>query len=455
MTASFKSLIAELSGQEPPFSCAQIEFPHSGLGRSQLNEVLLSYGLDRVSEPFFAYLSSHKSIYESGMVIDSIESFRDAVTKFQKHALLRFGNIKHAFKKMREMDHFEIQNEIEWDAPRLNKTFTKRHQAAQPITEIPSNKTFLLGYLVNQRINDLSKNSSTKKLAKSLKREMEHYRKIGSANHNAYLVSDHMDVYVATSMREPHEFSAVFRTAKAIFGTTELKKLNPRYFDPTQAYCHDRIDKGLAEALMLKRASCTIYLAQESDTLGKDSELASTLAQGKPVIAYVPSHSKESAARELDHVLNAPQIGTALSTSETLLQHLKLINPKLAWENPQVRKWLKNPSKQSTTEIKNFVIDEMIKHYDKRARTLKIDHPLGVQVHLESGVANGVLVARTIADCAELVRRVITNCLDFELSRESIEGTKYLLLRESLTGSVFRVVSGDAVLTNAFWNHYL
>jgi hypothetical protein len=50
---------------------------------------------------------------------------------------------------------------------------------------------------------------------------------------------------------------------------------------PTQAYCSDRIDKGIAEALMLKRAQCTIYLAQESDTLGKDSELASTLAQGK------------------------------------------------------------------------------------------------------------------------------------------------------------------------------
>ena len=47
--------------------------------------------------------------------------------------------------------------------------------------------------------------------------------------------------------------------------------------------------EGLAEALMLRRAACTIYFAQENDTLGKDSELASTLAQGKPVIAFVPA----------------------------------------------------------------------------------------------------------------------------------------------------------------------
>jgi len=39
---------------------------------------------------------------------------------------------------------------------------------------------------------------------------------------------------------------------------------------------------------MLKRARCTVYSVQDTDTLGKDSELASTLAQGKPVIAFIP-----------------------------------------------------------------------------------------------------------------------------------------------------------------------
>src|SRR6202035_3394250 len=68
----------------------------------------------------------------------------------------------------------------------------------------------------------------------------------------------------------------------------QVRKLKLRYFDPTQSQCSYRIDKGLVEALMLKRARCTVYMVQESDTMGKDSELASTLAQGKPVIAYVP-----------------------------------------------------------------------------------------------------------------------------------------------------------------------
>ena len=50
---------------------------------------------------------------------------------------------------------------------------------------------------------------------------------------------------------------------------------------------------------MLKRACCTVYSVQDTDTLGKDSELASTLAQGKPVIAYVPDMDADKRTRQL------------------------------------------------------------------------------------------------------------------------------------------------------------
>src|SRR5690606_16906049 len=66
------------------------------------------------------------------------------------------------------------------------------------------------------------------------------------------------------------------------------KPLKLRYFNPTQSWIEDRIAKGLVEALMLKRASITIYMAQKSDTFGKDSEASVALGQGKPVIVYVP-----------------------------------------------------------------------------------------------------------------------------------------------------------------------
>src|SRR5205823_5679429 len=84
-------------------------------------------------------------------------------------------------------------------------------------------------------------------------------RRRGRENQDAYLTYDHMDVYIATSMRERHEFALVSGFIRELFAHPSVADLKLRWFDPTQAYCRERIDKGLVEALMVKRARCTIY----------------------------------------------------------------------------------------------------------------------------------------------------------------------------------------------------
>ncbi len=93
--------------------------------------------------------------------------------------------------------------------------------------------------------------------------------------------------------------------------------------------------------------------------------------------------------------------------------------------------------------------------YDERARILKENHPLGIQVCLDSGVANGVLVVRTVEECVALIRRIILNELEFTVNCDEKEGDRYLFLRETVSGCVFRLMTGDKMLTNAFWNFYL
>src|SRR5207245_11176384 len=90
------------------------------------------------------------------------------------------------------------------------------------------------------------------------------------------------------SLHKRCAFKDLFDFVPSLMGYAVLAGLKLRYFDPTHAYTDNRVNKGLVESLMLKRARCTIYSVQDTDTLGKDSELAATLAQGKPVIAYVP-----------------------------------------------------------------------------------------------------------------------------------------------------------------------
>jgi len=43
--------------------------------------------------------------------------------------------------------------------------------------------------------------------------------------------------------------------------------------------------------------------------------------------------------------------------------------------------------------------------YNERANTFK-NHPLGIQINLDTGVANGVLVVRTIDTCAKLLYNI-------------------------------------------------
>jgi hypothetical protein len=257
-------------------------------------------------------------------------------------------------------------------------------------------------------------------------------------------------------MRERHEFFLVARFIAELFHRPEIEALKLRWFDPTQAYCSDRIDKGLVEGLMVKRAKCTIYHVQEADTLGKDSELAATLAQGKPVIAYVPRlKDPEGFKRE------ALALGSYLypgQAPEDLVRTLLLPRyyPEGAWTDPKVQDWVVGRRPLDVDEAMDLLFTRAQQMYDRRAETLIRSHPLGLQVNLDTGVANGVLVVRTVDDCARLLRKIMLNTLEFDIEEQvKDDGPALLLLREQISGCVFRVVTGDKLLTNSFWNFYL
>ena len=288
------------------------------------------------------------------------------------------------------------------------------------------------------------------KHAKNALKKIDQVREIGAKNYRAYLTWDHMDVYVATSMRENHQYYAVSKITREIFGTDKLSSLKLRWFDPTQAYCVSRLDKGLAEALMLKRAICTLYLVQEADSFGKDSELATTLAQGKVVVAYVPKLSRQNTFVN-DLKTMHQDLFPELDWLDVLRSQLQLYDPSLAWKDKGIREWLDGSDELDSEDIESKLFKTARAVFDKRATLLMEQHPLGLQVDLETGVAHGVLVARTPEQCAKLLHATITQRLEFEI--KELED-KTLLLKEPISGSVARVVTGDELLTNAFWNFY-
>jgi hypothetical protein len=293
----------------------------------------------------------------------------------------------------------------------------------------------------------------------------------GTRNQDVYLTWDEMDVYFATSMRKPWEYKDLFDFVKSLMSSPLLRDLDVRYFDPTQSYTPHRINKGIVESLMLKRARCTVYSVQDTDTLGKDSELAATLAQGKPVIAYIPEIKEQPRAQELFRedpltvverlrfVLYADEKFRTVVTREDreFIERHEAIHefcgalPFTAVQDEKAVEEFKEKNSSELERLCHIIAASEKRIYDKRADTLKRSHPLGLQVNLDTGVANGLLVARTIEEGGELLRRVLTRTMQFQIE----ENDDMWYLRDVLTNSIFRVVTKHRKISNCFWNFYL
>lgn len=440
--------------QCPDYDSFDIQIFDNGaeLGFSQFNEILLLLGFDRVNMYFFRYLAYGDGNAELSTSITSIAQFDEGIERFIILALQFYGNVKFAYNILAENPEV-LLDKIFQSLPYEIEDFRKRNEALIKPDLIKPEDTYLLGYIVDGEIKAKLRAEPKNEHFIKLRDKRETILTKGEKNQIAYLASDHLDVYVATSMRKSHEFLSISNVVNAIFYSDELIDIKVRWFDPTQAYCKDRIDKGLSEALMLKRAACTLYLAQESDTLGKDSELASTLAQGKPVVAYVPKGDKEF----VDSLIEAIKIlDPVQNIKEIILEQIKVYDSSLAWENEEIKGWLRDKNYPSEEEMMNKLYKLVENYYNRRAKTLRDDHPLGIQVNLNSGVANGVLVVRSIEDCIKLLRAIILNELEFDLMEEDpTDPNSMIYLKEKISESIFRIKTDNTLLTNAFWNFYL
>ncbi len=451
----------------PPAHCStdpEIVFAAGGLSYSQLNELLLSFCCDRVSKGFFNYFllsaeqreQHRKEDYdtEAPFRIETMDFFVDSVERFRKFAMLKFGNIKFAFKYFRDKSFSCISQALKEYEQVREQDYSSRPVVIAELDRIAREDTYLLGYIAGDRVRSLqSVKDSGGALScedESLIARRDEVVRKGIINYKIYLCYDYMDVYVATSMRRREEFYDVYDFVQEVFNHREVEDLKLRYFDPTQADPQDRIDKSLIEGLMVKRAKCTIYCAQESDTFGKDSELAATMAQGKPVIAYVPKIDDEN-----KHAEKLRRIATNFGDGDNW-GYLKEIflhrHPRYVLENQNIL------TREVTEERLSSELAKQDKElYERRARTLSDIHPLSLQVNLETGVANGLLVVRDAPTCAKILRGILLRTLECDIeeyqdpNRDDIIG---YVLKERITRSIFRVVTGDPLLTNAFWNFY-
>lgn len=523
--------VKDLTSLDRTFLTSALADDDNEIDCSQFNEMLLIANKDRVGKPFFDYFFNADN---SDGDCCKIADLPKAVEKFQKIAMLRYGNFIYAYRTLTPSRTLEELlhsiGDYATPATTLLRHFSDRQPKVIEIDQIKRDRTYLIGYIsAGQAVReheraqklihliesdnptsfqDLSvlipKNvsneeagalqslldrwsaksadrSTVAKLLVQLRADLpelsalvaaaSEVQKQGEGNTDIYLTWDYMDVYIATSMRQKWEYEQLYDFVSELMSSETLKALNLRYFDPTQSFEANRIDKGLVEALMLKRAGCTVYSVQDTDTLGKDSELAATLAQGKPVIAFAPEIDVAKRTEQLmveepsalrDRLLFVQNADESFGYRAGEPELIELMATPL---NDVMEKtlWRSLPDSALNTEFRASCGADLEKFchlialserniYNKRAKMLKETHPLAIQVHLATGVANGVLVARDIDTCAELVRRILLNKMEFYVVEDA--DTNCWLLKEAMTDSIYRVVTKNRKLTNCFWNYY-
>jgi hypothetical protein len=417
------------------------------LTRSELNQLLVLSHEAGLSRGFFYYywLSSPTHTYDVTQVaafdpewlqntaIMSLDHLAWGLHRFYTDALLYFGNVRAAYRRLRDLETAELEGFFASHC--VNTDGLKERGPALPLTKIAKDDRYLIsemacksfdssgselrqalveayhdhvrrgggavsprqlldGSYVKHNYGDRQQQllfAADELLDEQIETlqhlegrlhdvaaKFEQAREAALANTKLYLsMVEELDVYVATSMRDRKDFREMANFCEHVFAADDLQALKVRYFDPTTSAAEGHEDKGLIECLMVKCAKILIYFAGGRDSYGKDAEAAMALSQGKPVIFYCSEEQRERFYRDV--------------------------------------------------------------------------HPLSRLIDFRTGVAVGAIVTSDMDHVSVLVARVLANRMEYEVEQPR---PRYLRLRERLTGSAVRLQTNDPLLRETFWNYY-
>src|SRR5207249_7202386 len=72
----------------------------------------------------------------------------------------------------------------------------------------------------------------------------------------------------------------------------------------------------------------------------------------------------------------------------------------------------------SLDALENKLVNLDDRQFERKAELLRVKHPLGIQVDLNTGVAHGVLVVRSLTECAHVMRQALTSTFKFRIDRD-------------------------------------
>jgi hypothetical protein len=119
-----------------------------------------------------------------------------------------------------------------------------------------------------------------------------------------------------------------------------------------------------------------------------------------------------------------------------------------------VRRWRARQLRQgrrSRYGLKSGQTGNIFCDAETRSNFYRDVHPLSRLINFTNGVPVGAIVTDKTDDVVEIIKRVLTNEMSYELQQGR---PGHFQLSEKLTKSIVRLQTADVMLREAFWNYY-
>lgn len=416
---------------------------------------------DNIEKYFFESDGSKKEITE----IQTIEHLRWGLLRLYSDALLLFGNITIGFNELNRMSEEELVAVVR--SKRFNTEVIKERGHCIPFHEIEQNDRYLISEAVckNLDADDATKTALSAKL-------IERYReakslginnvKVGVLLNKDAQLSRYSDIPDLKAAKQKNE---VAYTLEDDISTTEFIETiitSESDIDEIVTPLYGRFLKARKTAL--KNTKLYLSLVNDMDVYVATSMRTKDdfLAMAKncyDIFHGSPPSVKELQLRYFDPTLSAAEGHDDKGLIECLMVQCAKV---LIYSSGDKDSYGKDAEAAMALSSGKPVI--FFCPHDIRYKVSKEIHPLTKLIDFKTGVANGAMIAKNIAEVRTLLRRLFHNDMQYMLTCEKIEMSdastgstvekSYFKLKDTHTTSSVRVQTSDLFLAKSFWNYF-
>lgn len=447
-TGGIDSWIGSTTGEEVFNRLADIG--NDPLSNQQLNQLLILSHEAGVSDGFFHYywLSTPDHPYDVRSIpdfqpewmndskISSLDHSRWGLYRIYVDSLLFFGNIRSGYRFLRIKTEEELEDFFHskmFDAKAL-----KNRGPPIPLNYFSKDDRYLISEMACKSYG--SKPNSTSELKKALFDSWKDHQSRGGGK---AAIRDLLDgTYI--EKKYPDRQQQLLFSADGILDDEVVtdQDIETKYERIAEAFLRARTYALQNTKYYLSMVNdLDVYVATSMRTRQDFRDMANICEK-----IFTDDRLKELGLRYFDPTLSATEGHEDKGLIECLMVKTAEVLVYSAGQKESYGKDAEAAMALSLGKPVIFYCDE-----NQKKRFYRDVHPLSRLIQFDTGVAVGAMVASSLDEVSELLYRIFENKMEYELDQPK---KGYLRLKESLTQSVVRLQTNDALLRETFWNYY-